>query len=128
MAGLNLGALRRGAVAAIVVFGPIALILRAVAGGDENSNAWIILLVVFPFAFMFAGWVAAYDHPPGPLRHGAAAAALGFVAVFLAILPFRLMSGGMSLPAVFFALILVEIAAVFGLLGGLLAERGVRVR
>ena len=125
---LNQRAVLRGALGAVMIFGPTALVLRALAGGDENSNAWIILLLVFPFAFMFGGWVAAYDRPPTPLRHGAAAAALGFAAVFLAILPFRLASGGVSLPGLFFALILIEIAAVFGLLGGLLATRGVRVR
>ena len=110
------------------MFGPIALILRAASGGDENSNAWIILLLVFPFAFMFGGWLAAYDRPPGPLRHGAAAAALGFAIVFLVVLPFRIADGRLSLPGLFFALIMIEIAAVFGLLGGLLASRGVRVR
>ena len=125
---LDLKAVTRGAIGAVMLFGPITLILRALAGGDENSNAWIILLLVFPFAFMFGGWVAAYERPPGPLRHGAAAAALGFAAVFVAILPFRLASGGVSLPGIFFALILIEVAAVFGLLGGLLASRGVRVK
>jgi hypothetical protein len=125
---LDAGAVRRGAVGAIVVFGPVVIILRALSGGDDGSSAWIVLLLVFPFAFMFAGWLAAYDRPPGPLKHGAAAGALGFAVVFLAILPFQLMGDGISLPGLFFALILVEIAAVFGLLGGLLAARGVRMR
>ena len=128
MAGLDAAAVRRGAVGAIVVFGPLVIVLRALSGGDEDSHAWIVLLLIFPFAFMFAGWLAAYDRPANPLKQGAAAGAVGFAAVFLAILPFRLMSGGVSLPSVFFALILVEIAAVFGLLGGLLATKGVRVR
>ena len=118
----------RGAIGAVALFGPVALILRALSGGDENSNAWIILLLVFPFAFMFGGWLAAYERPPGPLRHGAIAAALGFAAVFLIVLPFRIAAGRVSVPGVFFALILIEIAAVFGLLGGLLASRGVRMR
>lgn len=113
---------------AVGLFGPAALILRAISGGDEDSNAWIILLLVFPFAFMFGGWLAAYERPPTPLRHGAAAAALGFVIVFLIVLPFRIADDRLTLPGVVFGLIMIEIAAVFGLLGGLLAARGVRVR
>ena len=124
---LDLRAVGRGAVGAAALFGPIAFVLRALAGGDVDSNNWLLLLVLFPFAFMFGGWLAAYDRPPTPLVHGAIAAAAGFLGLFLLILPFRLADGRFTLASAIFAVLLAEAAALCGLLGGLLASRGVRV-
>ena len=124
--GLDTGAVRRGAIGGVMLFTPIVVVLRALAGGNKDSGAWVLVLLAFPFAFMFAGWLAAYDKPRSPVAHGAAAAALGFVAVLVAFLAFRSIFGRLTIAAVIVSVVLIEVAAGCGALGGLLAARGVR--
>jgi hypothetical protein len=118
----------RGAIGALALFGPVALVLRALSNGDKNSSAWVPLVFVFLFAFMFGGWLAAYDRPATPLAHGAAAGAAGFGAMFLLVLLVKAVTGTVSVAAVIAGIVFLEIAAGLGLLGGLLASKGVRVR
>ena len=125
---LDMGAVSRGAIGSIVVFGPVAIVLRALANGNKNSSAWIPLVFVFFLAFMFAGWLAAYDRPPTPLTHGAAAGAVGFGVVFVIVLVLRAITGTESIGTVIAGLVFLEVAAGLGLLGGLLASKGVRVK
>jgi hypothetical protein len=124
---LDVRAVTRGAIGAVAVFGPIALILHALAGGDKDSNAWVPLVFVFFFSFMFGGWLAAYDRPRTPLLHGAIAGAAGFGVVFVVVLLVKAVAGTVSLGAVIAGIVFIELAAGLGLLGGLLASRGVRV-
>ena len=74
------------------------------------------------------GWLAAYERPRTPLAHGAAAGASAFAAVLVSFLIFRSIAGGLTIGAVIVGVVLIEVAAGFGVLGGLLASRGVRVR
>ena len=125
---LDRGAVTRGVAGGAGLFAPIALILRALSGGDKNSSAWIPLVFVFLLAFVFAGWLAAYDRPPTPMMHGAAAGALGFGVVFVIVLVLKAVTGTTSIAAVIAGIVFLEIAAGLGLLGGLLAAKGVRVK
>ena len=124
---LDVRAVGRGALGGAGLFGPVALVLRALSGGDKNSSAWIPLVFVFFFAFMFAGWLAAYDRPSTPLVHGAAGGAAAFLVVFALFLVIKTVAGTLSLGAVIAGTVFLELAAGLGLLGGLLAARGVRV-
>jgi hypothetical protein len=124
---LEVRAVGRGVLGAVGLFAPIALILRALSGGDKDSSAWVPLVFVFFFAFMFGGWLAAYDRPRTPLLHGAVAGAVAFAVVFVLFVVIKLIAGTLSLGAVIAGLIFLELAAGLGLLGGLLASRGVRV-
>ncbi len=124
---LNLRAVARGAVGAVALFAPVALVLRALSGSDKDSSAWVPLVFVFLFAFMFGGWLAAYDRPATPLVHGAAAGAAGFAAVFVIFLVMKAVDGTATIGAVIAGVVFLELAAGLGLLGGLLASRGVRV-
>jgi hypothetical protein len=119
---------RRGAIGAVALFAPIALVLRALSDGDKDSSAWVPLVFVFLFAFMFGGWLAAYDRPDTPLLHGAVAGAVGFAVVFAIFLLIKIVAGTMSIGAVIAGIVFIELAAGLGLLGGLLASRGVRVQ
>jgi hypothetical protein len=121
-------AVTRGALGAIGLFAPVALVLHALSGGDKDSNAWIPLVFVFLFAFMFGGWLAAYDRPATPLVHGASASAAGFAAVLVVVLLVKAIAGTASLGAVIAGIVFLEIAAGLGLVGGLLASKGVRVK
>ena len=121
-------AVSRGAIGSIAVFGPVVVVLRALAGGNKNSSAWIPLVFVFLLAFMFAGWLAAYDRPATPLLHGAAAGALGFGVVFVIVLLLKAVTGTESIATIIAGIVFLEIAAGLGLLGGLLASKGVRVK
>ena len=124
---LDVRAVARGARGAALLFAPIALVLRALSGGDKNSSAWIPLVFVFFFAFMFGGWLAAYERPATPMVHGAVAGALGFALVFAVFVIIKIVAGSLSLGSIIAGVVFLEIAAGLGLLGGLLAVRGVRV-
>jgi hypothetical protein len=125
---LDRAAVGRGAAGGIMLFAPVVVVLRALAGGDKDSGVWILVLLAFPFAFMFAGWLASYERPRAPVVQGAAAGALAFTVVLAVFLAFRSIVGGVSLGAVIVGIVLIEVAAGCGALGGLLAARGVRVR
>jgi hypothetical protein len=124
---IDVKAVTRGAIGAVAVFGPVALILHALAAGNKDSNAWVPLVFVFFFAFMFGGWLAAYERPRTPLMHGAVAGAAGFGVVLAVVLLVKAAAGTLSLGAVIAGIVFLELAAGLGLLGGLLASRGVRV-
>jgi hypothetical protein len=124
---LDARAIGRGALGVALLFAPVVIVLRALAGGDSASYAWLGVLVALPLATSFGGWVACYDRPSSPLAHGALAGALGLLLLILVLLPFRLASGNVTLVGTVIALVLLQVAAVFGLLGGLLAVRGVRM-
>jgi hypothetical protein len=128
MAVIDARAVGRGAIGAAGLFAPVVVVLRALSGGDKNSSAWIPLVFVFLFAFMFGGWLAAYDRPATPLVHGAAGGAAGFALVFIAFVVVKAIAGTLSLGAVIAGVVFLELAAGLGLLGGLLAVRGVRVK
>jgi hypothetical protein len=124
---LDTRAVLRGALGAAGLFGPVALVLRALSGGNKDSGAWIPLVFVFLFAFMFGGWLAAYERPRTPLLHGAVAGAAGFALVLIVVLGVKVIAGSASIGAVIAGIVFLELAAGLGLLGGLLASRGVRM-
>jgi hypothetical protein len=123
---IDKAAVRRGAIGGVVLFTPIVVVLRALAGGDKDSGVWVLVLFAFPFAFMFAGWLAAYERPASPLVHGTVAGGLGFAAVLVAFLAVRSIFGGLTAAAVIVGVVLIEVAAGFGCLGALVSTRGIR--
>ena len=124
---LDVRAVRRGALGAVLLFAPVAFVLRALSAGDKDSTAWVPLVFVFFFAFMFGGWLAAYERPRTPMLHGAVAGAAGFAAVFVLFLVIKAVDGTVTTGAVIAGVVFLELAGGLGLLGGLLASRGARI-
>jgi hypothetical protein len=71
----------RGAVVAVLVCLPLALVAEVAVDSDETS-AWAIPLFLAVLAgFVAAGWVAGQSAAESPLVTGAVAALLGFAVV-----------------------------------------------
>lgn len=69
-----------GALVALGIIVPVALIARLIAGGDDVSSGWnTAFTVLIVGATILGSGVAARRQPDTPMIHGAAAAALTYV-------------------------------------------------
>jgi predicted permease len=73
-----------GAVLAIVIALPAALVGEAAADGDDDPSGLVLLcFVVVLVAFVAGGWLAARRALDAPLSNGAVAALAGFAVIQL---------------------------------------------
>ena len=124
--GLDWGAVGRGAACVLFILLPMYVVLQLISGGDPDSSTWVFFVLALLFASMFGGWAAARDRPPRPLVHGTAGAASGLGVALGAGLLLNLVQGELGLAQVVTAVVFLYIGACLGLLGGLLAVKGVR--
>jgi predicted permease len=81
---LDARAVGAGAVLAIVVALPAALVGEAAADGDDDPSGLVLLcFVVVLLAFVAGGWLAARRAADAPLSNGAVAALTGFAVIQL---------------------------------------------
>jgi putative membrane protein (TIGR04086 family) len=117
MSGLDPRAAGRGALIAVAVALPAAVIQNVVTGSSLRS----LLFLVIIGAFAVGGWVAGRSRPDRALTNGAAAAMAGYLAVLAISTMVRLGRGaGPALAAVPLSML---IALSCGLLGGYVAFR-----
>ena len=73
-----------GAVLAIVIALPAALVGEAAADSDDDPSALVLLcFVVVLLAFVAGGWLAARRAPAAPFSNGAVASLAGFAVIQL---------------------------------------------
>ena len=73
-----------GAVLAIVIALPAALVGEAAADGEDDPSGLVLLcFVVVLLAFVAGGWLAARRAPEAPFSNGAVAALTGFAVIQL---------------------------------------------
>lgn len=111
-----------GAVLAIVIALPAALVGEAAADGEDDPSGLVLLcFVVVLLAFVAGGWLAARRAGDAPFSNGAVAALVGFALIQLGGIVANLIAGdpvrGASIA--FSALL----ATASGLVGALLATR-----
>ena len=126
IAELQRAAVVRGALCVLYVLIPTYAALQLLSGGDPDSATWIIFVLALLFAAMFGGWAAARDRPPRPLVHATAGAVSGLAVALGAGLLLQLVQGDLGTPQIVTAVVFLYIGACLGLLGGLLAVKGVR--
>jgi hypothetical protein len=81
---LQPAAVGAGAVLAVVVALPAALVGEAAADGDEEPSGLVLLcFVVVLLAFVAGGWMAARRAADAPFSNGAVAALVGFAVIQL---------------------------------------------
>ena len=115
-------ALGAGAVLAIVIALPAALVGEAAADGEDDPSGLVLLcFVVVLLAFVSGGWLAARRAVDAPYSNGAVAALAGFALIQLGGVVANLAAGdpvrGASIA--FSALL----ATASGLVGALVATR-----
>lgn len=126
IAGLQRAAVVRGALCVLYILVPTYAGLQLLSGGDPDSATWIIFVLALLFAAMFGGWAAARDRPARPLVHATAGAVCGLALALGAGLLLQLVQGDLGLAQIVTAVVFLYIGACLGLLGGLLAVKGVR--
>lgn len=107
----------RGALSAMVICAPAAIVGALVGGG---SIGLLMTLLIF-FGFAAGGWAACRLGATTPLIHGAAAAALSFV-VIQGLGTLRRLFADESVNWIGFALGLL-LASTIGVLGAMFADR-----
>jgi hypothetical protein len=119
---LQPAAVGAGAVLAVVIALPAALVGEAAVDGDEDPSGLVLLcFVVVLLAFVAGGWLAARRAVDAPFSNGAVAALAGFAVIQLGGIVVNLVEDepvrGASI--VFSALL----ATASGLVGALVATR-----
>jgi hypothetical protein len=119
---LEPAAVGAGAVLAVVIALPAALVGEAAVDGDEDPSGLVLLcFVVVLLAFVAGGWLAARRAVDAPFSNGAVAALVGFAVIQLGGIVVNLVEDepvrGASI--VFSALL----ATASGLVGALVATR-----
>ena len=110
-----------GALAALLLALPAALI-GAIVVDDDSNNGVFVFYVVIMAGILLGGFVAGSKRPDAPLTHGAVAAVLAyFVAQALAVIVKLAADSKLASPAayVFNTLLMASL----GVVGGLIAER-----
>src|SRR5213592_2788346 len=79
MSAVDWRAVRLGAVAALALALPAGLI-GAVVVNDESNNGVFVFFLVIMAGMLVGGFVAGSKRPDSPLTHGAAAAAIAYLA------------------------------------------------
>jgi hypothetical protein len=115
-------ALGAGAVLAVVVALPAALVGEAAADGDDDPSGLVLLcFFVVLLAFVAGGWLAARRAPDAPYSNGAVAALVGFGVIQLGGVVANLVQDDpVRLASVVFSALL---ATASGLVGALVATR-----
>jgi hypothetical protein len=81
---LEPAAVGAGAVLAVVIALPAALVGEAAVDGDEDPSGLVLLcFVVVLLAFVAGGWLAARRAADAPFSNGAVAALVGFAVIQL---------------------------------------------
>jgi putative membrane protein (TIGR04086 family) len=81
---LDRRAVGAGAVLAVVVALPAALVGEAAADGEDDPSGLVLLcFLVVLLAFVAGGWLAARRAPDAPYSNGAVAALVGFAVIQL---------------------------------------------
>jgi hypothetical protein len=81
---LEPSAVGAGAVLAVVIALPAALVGEAAVDGDEDPSGLVLLcFVVVLLAFVAGGWLAARRAADAPFSNGAVAALVGFAVIQL---------------------------------------------
>ena len=121
MTAIDWRAAGTGALAALVLALPAALMGAIVVGDDSNNGVFVFYLLIMA-GILAGGFVAGSKRPDAPLTHGAVAAVLAYaVAQALAILVKAVGGSHLASPAVYIFNALLM--ASLGVVGGLLAER-----
>jgi putative membrane protein (TIGR04086 family) len=111
-----------GAVLAIVIALPAALVGEAAADGDDDPSGFVLLcFVVVLLAFVAGGWLAARRATDAPFSNGAVAALVAFALIQLGgIVANLLQDDPVEGASIAFSALL---ATASGLVGALLATR-----
>ena len=119
---LEAGAIGAGAVLAIVIALPAALVGEAAADGDDDPSAVVLLcFVVVLVAFVAGGYLAARRAADAPYSNGAVAALAGFALIQLGgVVANVLQDDPIHVASIVFSALL---AIASGLVGALLATR-----
>jgi putative membrane protein (TIGR04086 family) len=114
-------AVRAGAVVALVLAAPAAIVSALVVGDDSNDAVFVFYVVII-VGMLAGGLVAGSKRPDAPLTHGALAAATAYVIAQALALLIKLAKGSdLRSPTVYvFNLLLM---ASIGVVGGFIAER-----
>lgn len=120
---LDWGVVRRGAGYSLTWVVPATILNLVAAANDVGSLVFLTFLAIL-LGFAFGGYAAAREPLDTPLQHAAAAAFLAFVVVQGVLLVVAVVRGSDINPVgIAFTGFL---SACTGILGGLLAVRGVR--
>ena len=119
---LDRRAVGAGAVLAVVVALPAALVGEAAAEGDDDPSGLVLLcFLVVLLAFVAGGWLAARRAPDAPYSNGAVAALTGFALIQLGgVVANVVQDEPVRLASIAFSALL---ATSSGLVGALLAAR-----
>jgi predicted permease len=119
---LDLRAVGAGALLAIVIALPAALVGEAAADGDDDPSGLVLLcFVVVLLAFVAGGWLAARRGTDAPYSNGAVAALVGFAVIQLGgVVANLLQDETVETASIAFSALL---ATASGLVGALLATR-----
>lgn len=126
MSSTEVRAVGAGSATTLVVLVPPVAALRLALGElSDDSNLWLVALVLFVLACLIGGAVAAHVAEGRHLLHGAAAASAGFGAAVLVGLLRRAVGGDgiLSVAVIVTAMFFSLFAAALGVLGALLALR-----
>ena len=123
MSGFDSGAVMRAAVSGLCWVVPATLANAAARSAGVDALVLLCFLLIMA-GFAFAGYAAAREAPESPLVHAAAAGFLTFLVVQGVLVVVTIARGDTpSLPGISF---LALLAACTGMLGGLVAVRGLR--
>ncbi|HZB72233.1 MAG TPA: hypothetical protein VE395_08860 [Acidimicrobiales bacterium] len=119
---LDARAVGAGAVLAVVIALPAALVGEAAADGDDDPSGLVLLLfLVVLLAFVAGGWLAARRAPDAPYSNGAVGALVGFAVIQLGGVVANVVQDESVRPAsIAFSALL---ATASGLVGALIATR-----
>ena len=119
---LDARAVGAGAVLAVVIALPAALVGEAAADGDDDPSGLVLLcFLAVLLAFVAGGWLAARRAPDAPYSNGAVAALAGFAVIQLGGVVANVVQDESVRPAsIAFSALL---ATASGLVGALVATR-----
>jgi putative membrane protein (TIGR04086 family) len=119
---LDLRAVGAGAVLAIVIALPAALVGDAAAAGEDDPSGLVLFcFVVVLLAFVAGGWLAARRAADAPFSNGAVAALTGFAVIQLGgVIANVLQDDPVEGASIAFSALL---ATASGLVGAILATR-----
>ena len=117
----------QGALLALAVALPPAIVVRLLAGGDtsgQESNAWVVAVIGIFAGFAVGGHLAARKRPANGITHAAAAGALAYAALAVYTLIRHVVTSQTVDAALFVQLALAgTIVISIGVLGGWVAIR-----
>jgi putative membrane protein (TIGR04086 family) len=118
-----------GAVVAIVIAVPPAVLFQALVGADvvdEDSALALPLFLVQMAGFFAGGYVAARKRPDAPFSHGPVAGLAGFLTAQAVAVVFIVARG--DTPSIVKIAFGAMLSSVLGLFGAVAADRGAAAR